>query len=132
VRVVLVGRPAQAGAAHKEDLMTSTDAFVAANRRLWDEWAATRAASAFYAVDSFQRGGLRLRDWKIEEVGELRLRYPYWYPYWGQHEPLASPVQGSYAYRRAEVNEQADRTWCLPGGLSDTLPLFFSLRACKR
>jgi 2-polyprenyl-3-methyl-5-hydroxy-6-metoxy-1,4-benzoquinol methylase len=269
------------------------DEYVAANRRLWDEWTGVNARSSFYDVEGFKAGGVRLRDWEIAEVGdvagkellhlqchfgldtlswarlgahvtgvdfseagiaearaltkelgmtarfvcselsdlprhlngqfdvvyttcgvlgwladlkrwakvpayymrpggvlyvteihpiaqvwddsddirpgELRLRYPYW----EQREPIATPVQGSYTDRGAHVDEpaeytwqhslgeivtavaeaglhieflhefpfvvwpvpfleeQADRTWRLPGELSDRLPLFFSLRAAK-
>src|SRR6266851_9729420 len=47
------------------------DDYLAANRRLWDEWTAINATSAFYDVEAFKRGGVRLRDWEIEEVGEV-------------------------------------------------------------
>jgi SAM-dependent methyltransferase len=45
------------------------DEYVQANRRLWNEWTAINARSGFYDVESFKRGGARLRPYEIEEVG---------------------------------------------------------------
>jgi SAM-dependent methyltransferase len=45
---------------------------MAANRALWDEWTAIHESSAFYDLDSFKAGGVRLRDYEIEEVGHVR------------------------------------------------------------
>lgn len=45
---------------------------MAANRALWEEWTAIHETSAFYDLDSFKAGGVRLRDYEIEEVGEVR------------------------------------------------------------
>jgi 2-polyprenyl-3-methyl-5-hydroxy-6-metoxy-1,4-benzoquinol methylase len=47
------------------------DEFVEANRRLWNEWAHVNAASAFYDVEAFKRGGVRLRSYEIEEIGDV-------------------------------------------------------------
>lgn len=47
------------------------DRYVEGNRALWDEWARINAGSAFYDVESFKRGGTRLRDYEIEEVGPV-------------------------------------------------------------
>jgi SAM-dependent methyltransferase len=45
---------------------------LAANRRLWNEWTAINAASAFYDVESFKAGGVRLRAYELEEIGDVR------------------------------------------------------------
>ena len=47
------------------------DEFVEANRRLWNEWADINAASEFYDLDAFKRGGIRLRPYEIEDVGDV-------------------------------------------------------------
>src|SRR5436305_1722443 len=47
------------------------DDYLAANQRLWNEWTPINASSAFYDVDKFVRGGVRLRDWEIDEVGDV-------------------------------------------------------------
>ena len=41
------------------------------NNVLWDEWTAIHAASAFYDLDGFRRGGVRLADYEIAEVGDV-------------------------------------------------------------
>jgi SAM-dependent methyltransferase len=51
--------------------VNGVDDYLAANRRLWDEWTAINSTSAFYDVEAFKRGGVRLRDWEIEEVGSV-------------------------------------------------------------
>ena len=51
--------------------MTGNEEFVEANRRLWNEWAPIHAASAFYDVEEFKRGGVRLRPYEVEEVGDV-------------------------------------------------------------
>ncbi len=43
----------------------------AANRALWDEWAVINARSAFYDLEGFKRGGVRLRPYELEEVGDV-------------------------------------------------------------
>lgn len=45
---------------------------VEANRRLWDQWAQVNAASAFYDVERFREGGVRLKPYELEEMGEVR------------------------------------------------------------
>lgn len=47
------------------------DEYVQANRRLWNEWTAINARSVFYDVESFKRGGVRLRPYEIDEVGDV-------------------------------------------------------------
>jgi SAM-dependent methyltransferase len=45
--------------------------FVAANRELWDEWTAIHETSAFYDLDGFRAGGVRIRPYEIEELGSI-------------------------------------------------------------
>lgn len=45
---------------------------MAANQALWNEWTAIHETSEFYDLDSFKAGGIRLRDYEIEEVGDVR------------------------------------------------------------
>jgi SAM-dependent methyltransferase len=47
------------------------DEHLEANRALWDEWAEVNARSASYDLEDFKRGGVRLRDYEIEEVGPV-------------------------------------------------------------
>src|SRR5439155_20452942 len=51
--------------------MGGNEEFVEANRRLWNEWAPVHAASAFYDVERFKRGGVRLRPYEGEGVGDV-------------------------------------------------------------
>lgn len=45
--------------------------YTAANRALWDEWAAIHYGSAFYDTEGFKAGGSRLRAYELEEVGDV-------------------------------------------------------------
>lgn len=45
---------------------------MAANQALWNEWTAIHEASAFYDLDGFKKGGIRLRDYELAEVGDVR------------------------------------------------------------
>ena len=47
------------------------DRYLKANRALWDEWTAIHARSAFYDLEGFKRGGVRLRPYEIEEIGDV-------------------------------------------------------------
>ena len=47
------------------------DEHLASNRALWDEWAEINARSGFYNLEDFKRGGVRIRDYEIEEVGSV-------------------------------------------------------------
>jgi SAM-dependent methyltransferase len=47
------------------------DRYRAANRALWDEWAAINARSEFYDLEGFKRGSVRLRPYEVEEVGSV-------------------------------------------------------------
>jgi 2-polyprenyl-3-methyl-5-hydroxy-6-metoxy-1,4-benzoquinol methylase len=46
---------------------------IESNRALWNEWAEINAKSDFYDLESFISGerGIRLRDYEIEEVGDV-------------------------------------------------------------
>jgi len=45
--------------------------YIAANRAVWDEWTAIHETSAFYDLDAFRQGGVRLRPYEIEEIGPV-------------------------------------------------------------
>jgi SAM-dependent methyltransferase len=47
------------------------DAWLEGNRELWNAWTTIHQKSAFYDLDGFRRGGIRLRDYEIEEVGSV-------------------------------------------------------------
>ena len=47
------------------------EAAFAANQRLWDAWTGVHAAGEFYDLESFKAGGLRLRPYEIEMVGDV-------------------------------------------------------------
>lgn len=52
----------------------SVDEYRKANRGLWDEWTAIHERSAFYGLDAFRSGGVRLRSEEIEEIGDVHGR----------------------------------------------------------
>jgi SAM-dependent methyltransferase len=45
--------------------------YLAANRALWDEWTAIHEHSSFYDLEGFKRGGIRLREYELGELGEV-------------------------------------------------------------
>jgi SAM-dependent methyltransferase len=45
------------------------DPHLAMNRELWDEWTAIHEGSEFYDLASFREGGVRLRDYELEDIG---------------------------------------------------------------
>lgn len=48
------------------------DEMLEANRRLWDEWTAVHAGeNEMYDLEAFKRGGIQIRPWEIEDVGEI-------------------------------------------------------------
>jgi SAM-dependent methyltransferase len=47
------------------------DGFLEGNRELWDEWTGIHESSAFYDLRGFREGGIRLRDYEIEHVGDV-------------------------------------------------------------
>src|SRR5438876_1506839 len=50
---------------------TQPEDYRAANRALWDAWAAINYGSTFYNVEGFKAGGVQLRAYEIEEVGDV-------------------------------------------------------------
>ena len=42
-----------------------------ANRSLWDAWTDVHEHSAFYDLEGFRKGGVRLRDYEIDEIGPV-------------------------------------------------------------
>jgi SAM-dependent methyltransferase len=47
------------------------DAYIEANRRQWNVWAPIKAGSAFYDLDGFRRGGVRIPKLEREEIGDV-------------------------------------------------------------
>jgi len=45
--------------------------YLASNRALWDEWTAIHETSSFYDLEGFKAGGVRLRPYEVEEVGDV-------------------------------------------------------------
>jgi hypothetical protein len=41
------------------------------NNVLWDEWATLHAGSAFYDLEGFRRGGIRLGAEEVAEIGDV-------------------------------------------------------------
>jgi SAM-dependent methyltransferase len=41
------------------------------NRNLWEEWTRIHETSAFYDLDGFKRGGIRLDDYELDEIGPV-------------------------------------------------------------
>ena len=51
--------------------MTSESDALRANNALWDEWTRIHEASTFYDLEGFRRGGIRLRQYELEEIGPV-------------------------------------------------------------
>jgi len=51
--------------------MTSRDEGLSSNRALWDEWTDIHETSEFYDLAGFKQGGVRLRDYELEEIGDV-------------------------------------------------------------
>jgi SAM-dependent methyltransferase len=51
--------------------VTGDERFLASNRALWDEWTAIHERSAFYDLDGFRRGGVRIARHEQEEIGPV-------------------------------------------------------------
>jgi SAM-dependent methyltransferase len=47
------------------------DASFAANESLWDAWTAIHAAGAFYDLEGFKAGGVRIRPYEVEMIGDV-------------------------------------------------------------
>ena len=61
-----MGTPKQPG------WQTSTvNEFLEGNRALWDEWTDIHESSEFYRLEAFRAGGIRLRDYELEQVGDV-------------------------------------------------------------
>lgn len=52
-------------------MVDSPDAFLASNRELWDRWTEIHERSEFYDLEGFRKGGVRLADHEIAEVGPV-------------------------------------------------------------
>ncbi len=51
--------------------MARPETWLEGNRDLWNAWTAIHEKSAFYDLEGFKRGGTRLRDFEVEEVGPV-------------------------------------------------------------
>jgi SAM-dependent methyltransferase len=51
--------------------MSGNDEAFAANHALWEAWTSIHVDSEFYDVASFKRGGVRLRDFEVDEIGPV-------------------------------------------------------------
>jgi SAM-dependent methyltransferase len=47
------------------------DASIAANQSLWDAWTAIHAEGDFYDLEGFRAGGVRIRPYEIEMIGDV-------------------------------------------------------------
>jgi SAM-dependent methyltransferase len=53
-------------------MLSVMDRYRLANRALWNEWTAINVrAETFYRLEEFRAGGVRVRDYEIEEVGPV-------------------------------------------------------------
>ena len=44
---------------------------IRANNELWDEWTRIHETSNFYDLEGFKRGGIRLRQYELDEIGPV-------------------------------------------------------------
>lgn len=51
--------------------MADTADPIRANNALWDDWTAIHERSTFYDLEGFKRGGVRLRAYEMEELGDV-------------------------------------------------------------
>jgi SAM-dependent methyltransferase len=51
--------------------MTARQTWLEGNRDVWDAWTKVHERSAFYDLEGFKRGGVRLRDYEIAEIGPV-------------------------------------------------------------
>lgn len=51
--------------------MTSAEEGLVSNRALWDEWTGIHESSQFYDLEGFRQGGVRLKQYEIEEIGPV-------------------------------------------------------------
>ncbi len=47
------------------------DPYLSMNRDLWDEWTSIHEGSAFYDLESFRAGGVRLADYELADIGDV-------------------------------------------------------------
>ena len=48
-----------------------TEEALRVNQQLWDEWTRIHETSSFYDLEGFRRGGIRLRPYEVEEIGDV-------------------------------------------------------------
>jgi len=48
-----------------------TEEALRVNQQLWDEWTRIHETSSFYDLEGFRRGGIRLRPYELEEIGDV-------------------------------------------------------------
>ena len=51
--------------------MTANEPWLRHNRALWEAWTDLHERSEFYDLEGFKRGGVRLRDYEIQDVGPV-------------------------------------------------------------
>jgi SAM-dependent methyltransferase len=51
--------------------MTARQSWLEGNRDVWDAWTRVHERSAFYDLEGFKRGGVRLRDYEVAEIGPV-------------------------------------------------------------
>jgi len=51
--------------------VTEREAALRENNALWDEWTRIHEASEFYDLAGFKRGGIRIKDYELEEIGPV-------------------------------------------------------------
>jgi hypothetical protein len=134
-------------------MLDGMDEHLASNRALWDEWADINARSEMYALEEFKRGGSRLRDYEIEEVGPvgdktlLHLQCHFgidslsWARLGGLGEIVTALAQAGlrieFLHEWPFVDwelpflEKRGGRWWMPGELDGTMPLMYSLKATK-
>ena len=60
-----------AGDSPTDETRPDLEASFAANQRLWDAWTAVHAEGEFYDVAGFRKGGIRVRPYEIEALGDV-------------------------------------------------------------
>jgi SAM-dependent methyltransferase len=51
--------------------MTARQSWLQGNRDVWDAWTRVHERSAFYDLEGFKRGGVRVRDYEVAEIGPV-------------------------------------------------------------
>jgi 2-polyprenyl-3-methyl-5-hydroxy-6-metoxy-1,4-benzoquinol methylase len=51
--------------------MTTREEALRENNALWDEWTRIHETSAFYDLEGFKRGGIRIKPYELEEIGSV-------------------------------------------------------------